>query len=169
MTILPSGPADINTIFDLYDKAIAFQKVVSEQHWLPFERSLVEKEIQENLQWKIVEDGKIICVFAITFSDPYIWKEKNSDPAIYIHRIVTHPGSRGKNLVGSIVEWAKEYGKQHQKKYVRMDTWGDNLKLKEYYMRFGFKFLGIISPDNRDKLPAHYSAIKLALFEQSIT
>lgn len=109
------------------------------------------------------------CVFAIAFSDPYIWKEKDNDPAIYIHRIVTDPRARGKNLVGLIVEWAKAYGKEHGKKYVRMDTWGDNLKLKDYYMKFGFSFLGIITPDSSDKLPAHYSTIRLALFEQSIT
>jgi ribosomal protein S18 acetylase RimI-like enzyme len=169
MQILPSEQKDIDTIFGLYAKAIEFQKKVSDQHWLPFEHQLVEQEISEQRQWKIILDNKIVCVFAITFSDPFIWKEKNKDPSLYIHRIVTHPDYRGNNFVGHIVNWAKEYGKAHGKKFVRMDTWGDNIKLKNYYERFGFTFLGIITPEKTGELPAHYSAITLALFELPIT
>lgn len=62
MTILPSTITDLDTIFSLYDKAIAFQKAVSEQHWLPFERTLVEKEIDEKRQWKIMDGDKILCL-----------------------------------------------------------------------------------------------------------
>lgn len=169
MKILPSNSQDIDIIFELYDEAIAFQKKVSNQHWLPFEKDMVKNEIKNGLQWKIVYGDEIACVFAIAFSDPEIWKEKNSDPAIYIHRIVTKEKYRGKNLVGNIVDWAKEYGRTKHKNYVRMDTWGDNPKLKEYYMKFGFDFLGIIKPANVDQLPAHYSAISLALFQLPIT
>ncbi|MCE3227769.1 MAG: family N-acetyltransferase [Bacteroidetes bacterium] len=168
MQILPSIPTDIDIIFEFYDKAIAFQKANSNQHWLPFERSLIEKEIEEHRQWKIVMEGKIVCIFAITFSDPNIWGERNTVPAIYIHRIVTNPDFRGNNFVGNIVDWAKIYGKQHEKRYVRMDTWGDNLKLKSYYEKFGFSYLGIITPQRVNELPAHYSSITLSLFELPI-
>ncbi|MBA3665914.1 MAG: GNAT family N-acetyltransferase [Bacteroidetes bacterium] len=168
MQIIKSTAEDINVIFDLYDKAIVFQKVNSTQHWLPFERSLVEKELKEDRQWKIMMNGDVACVFAIAFSDPFIWKEKNSDSAIYIHRIVTNPLFRGNNFVAGIVEWAKHFARENYLKYIRMDTWGDNLKLKEHYLKFGFNYLGIITPEKTDQLPSHYSSITLALFELSV-
>jgi ribosomal protein S18 acetylase RimI-like enzyme len=168
MQIIPSTINDLETIFGFYDKAIAFQKAVSHQHWLPFEKDLVEREISEKKQWKIEVDGRIVCVFAITFSDPHIWGDKNRDAAIYIHRIVTDPDFRGNNLVGRIVEWAKKYGKEQGKKYVRMDTWADNLKLRAHYEKFGFTHLGIVTPQNLSELPAHYSAITLSLFEMPV-
>jgi ribosomal protein S18 acetylase RimI-like enzyme len=165
MQILPSQPTDISTIFNLYDDAVAFQKTRFDKHWLPFDRGMVDREITEHKQWKIMEGDEVACIFAITYDDPFIWKEKNVDPAIYIHRIVTHPAYHGRGYVKAIVEWAKEHAKDKRKQFIRMDTWGDNEKLISYYQQCGFTYLGSITPDASDQLPQHYSAIFLSLFE----
>ena len=68
---------DIDAIFKFYDWAVAFQKEKFNKHWKGFERSLIEKEVAERRQWKILVDNEIACVFAITFEDESIWKEKN--------------------------------------------------------------------------------------------
>ena len=44
MHFLNSTLEDLNAIFHLYDLAIAFQKKISDQHWLPFELEMVKKE-----------------------------------------------------------------------------------------------------------------------------
>lgn len=165
MQILNSTPEDQSTIFSLYDAAIAHQKAVSDMHWLPFNRELVTREIAEGRQWKILIDGQVACVFVTTYADPDIWAEKDLEPSVYIHRIVTHPEFRGRNMVGQIVAWAKAHGEALGKKYLRLDTWAENLKLKEIYEKNGFAFLGIITPTNLEALPDHYSGIRLALFE----
>ncbi len=166
MQILNSTLADIDTIFDLYEQAIAYQKTVFHRQWIRFERSLVEAEIQEQRQWKIVKNGEIACIFVLTFNDELIWKEKAAQPAIYIHRIVTHPKFRGGFYVKDIINWAKVYCKTHQKDFIRLDTWGDNQKLMDYYSKCGFHFLEIISlnASNVVGLPVHYKGT-LALFE----
>ena len=165
LLVEPSKIHDIDAIFKLYDQAAEFQKTVFHKHWAGFERSLVEKEIAESRQWKILSNGEIACIFAITFNDPLIWREKDSDPSIYIHRIVTNPSFRGGQYVKDIVKWALEYAPGIGKEFIRMDTWGDNEKLKEYYLSCGFEYLGITQMDNTDGLPKHYEGLSLALFE----
>lgn len=165
MTIITSTQADLPVIFDLYDEAVAYQKTRFDKHWLPFDRAMVEREIDEGRQWKIIDEGEVACIFAITYDDPFIWKEKNADPAIYIHRIVTHPLFHGRQYVKHIIGWAREHASAQNKKFIRMDTWGDNEKLIEYYTACGFNFLGTITPEASDQLPKHYSAIFLSLFE----
>ena len=165
LQIVNSTPEDIEAIFKLYDQAAEFQKTVFYKQWAGFDRSLVEKEITENRQWKIVSDGEIACIFAITFNDPLIWKEKDKDPAIYVHRIATNPKFRGGSYVKEIVNWAMNYAPNIGKQYVRIDTWGDNEKLKEYYLTCGFEYLGNTQMDNTDGLPKHYEGLSLALFE----
>ena len=165
MRITNSTPEDINAIFNLYDDAVEFQKTVFNKQWQGFERSLVETEISENRQWKIVTDDGIACIFAITFNDPLIWNEKDKDPAIYIHRIVTNPQFRGGAYVKEIVKWARQYAKSINKKYIRMDTWGDNEKLRNYYVSCGFKYLGLTHMKNTKGLPKHYEGLSLSLFE----
>ena len=119
-------------------------------------------------QWKIIIDNQIVCIFAITYSDPLIWKEKDVSPSIYIHRIVTHPGYRGRFFVKDIVAWAKQFGKQHDKLFIRMDTFGDNQKLIDYYVSCGFNFLGLTTMGNTPTLPKHYEGASLSLFEIEI-
>ena len=102
MQILISTPSDINTIFRLYAAAIEHQKKVSPQQWQGFERSLIETEIAEGRQWKIMVNGQVACIFAITFSDALIWGEKDRDKAVYIHRIVTDPAFRGMGLCATL-------------------------------------------------------------------
>ena len=157
MTIENSTAKDIDEIFRLYSIATEYQKskkiVVV---WPEFERSLVEDEVAEERQWKIVSDGKIACVWAITFSDEQIWEERNKDAAIYIHRIATNPDFRGKNFVSVIVDWAKDYAKKLNKDFVRLDTLGNNVKLIEHYINAGFNFLGLFKLKSTEGLPGHY-------------
>lgn len=113
----------------------------------------------------MLHHGAAVCVWVITFSDPQIWEEQNNDPAIYIHRIATHPQFRGQNLVGRIVTWAKDFSVQHKKQYIRMDTAGQNRGLIDYYSRQGFQFLGMGQLKNTDGLPAHYQDAPICLFQ----
>ncbi|MBC7935010.1 MAG: GNAT family N-acetyltransferase [Rhizobacter sp.] len=164
-TILNSNPSDIDVIFSRYDDAVAYQKTKFNKHWLPFDREMVEREIAEGRQWKIMEGDEVAAVFAIAYEDPFIWAEKNADPAIYIHRIVTHPAFRGGAYVKAIIEWAKGHAKEKHKKFIRMDTWGDNEALISYYVKCGFAYLGNITPQATQHLPKHYSSIFLGLLE----
>ncbi|MCC7466477.1 MAG: GNAT family N-acetyltransferase [Saprospiraceae bacterium] len=159
---------DLNTIFKLYDAAIAHQKAVSNMHWLPFDRELVTQEIQEGRQWKILVDDQVACAFVVAYQDAAIWGDKDRESSVYLHRIVTDPAFRGRNFVGAILEWAKWHGKTLGKKFVRLDTWAENLKLKEIYERNGFQFLGVVTPTDLAALPSHYSGIRLSLFEVAL-
>jgi len=160
-----STEKDINVIFNLYKIARDFQKTRFTVYWPEFDRALIENEIKENRQWKLMIDGQIACIWATTFSDPQIWEEKNDDPAVYIHRIATNPDFRGQNLVGQIVNWTKSYAKENEKKYIRLDTVGNNPGLIEYYTKCGFDFLGLLKLKNTVGLPSHYDNAEVSLFE----
>jgi ribosomal protein S18 acetylase RimI-like enzyme len=159
-------PEDIDEIFRLYKIASEYQK--SKQTvvvWPEFKKQLVETEIAENRQWKLIIDEEIACVWATTFSDEQIWEERDADAAIYIHRIATNPNFRGKNFVAFIVEWARKYAKSKGKNFVRLDTLGNNAKLIEHYINAGFRFLGMFDLKNTNGLPDHYHNVPACLFE----
>ncbi len=168
MTICNSTLEDMSLIFKLYDQATAYQKTVFHKSWEGFDQTMVRAEINENRQWKIVIDGQIACIFALTFNDALFWKEKDKQPSIYIHRIVTDSAFRGVGFVTKIIEWAKIYCTENGKDFIRMDTWGDNPRLIEYYTKCGFDYVETIDLDNTQGLPVHYKGT-LALFEIKIT
>jgi GNAT superfamily N-acetyltransferase len=165
MQIINCTVEDIPAMQQLYDQAREFQKEKSNWHWLSFENSMLKNEIEEKRQWKIIEEEKIACIFMTLYDDPYIWGEKNKDPSIYIHRIVTHPDFRGNNYTLTIIDWAKEQAKVLGKRFIRMDTWGENVKLRDYYVKCGFTYLETITPQSTENLPSHYTCISLSLLE----
>jgi hypothetical protein len=56
-------------------------KNVFHKHWGGFDEDMVMTEIIENRQWQIQnDDGTARCVFATTFTDAAIWKEKMTNP-----------------------------------------------------------------------------------------
>jgi len=162
-----SQPSDLDMIFDFYEMAIAHQKKVFNKHWQGFSKELVETEIAENRQYKILVNDEVACVFAVTFNDQLIWGDRDHD-AIYIHRIVTHPDFRGLSFVKEIITWARAFAAENHLKFIRMDTWADNEKLLEYYTSCGFNYVGVVTMEKTDGLPKHYEGISLSLFEIEI-
>ena len=168
MIIQNSNIEDIDSIFTLYKIATDYQKTKGSVFWPDFDPAMVAQEIKEQRQWKIIINSKIACVWATTDSDPEIWQDRNKDPSIYIHRIATHPEFRGKSLVSHIIDWSKRHARARDKKYIRMDTVGDNKGLINYYTSCGFDFLGLSILEETTSLPAHYHNATVSLFEMEV-
>ncbi|KAA1248092.1 N-acetyltransferase [Aquimarina sp. RZ0] len=168
MNIQNSKIEDINQIFELYKMSTDFQKSKGVVHWPDFDRELVQKEIRENRQWKIIIDNRIACIWTTTDKDPQIWQQRNEDPSIYIHRISTNPDFKGRNLVREIIAWAKSYARQNNKEYVRMDTVGENNGLIHHYKKCGFDYLGLSTLKNTTGLPLHYNNATVSLFQLTV-
>lgn len=166
MTITNSNLDDITEIFRLYQLARDFQKIqFPENLWPEFDRDFIATEVIENRQFKIVIDNKIACIWAITYNDADIWEEKENNDAIYIHRIATNPEFRGKNFVQMIADWSKDFAKKENKKFVRMDTCGQNDRLINHYKNCGFEFLGMKKLKDSSGLQAHYHNADVCFFE----
>lgn len=166
MKITHAIPEDINEIFRLYKLASDYQRTrESVVVWPKFERNVVATELVEKRQFKLLINNTLACIWAVTFTDADIWEERNADAAVYIHRIATNPKLRGHNFVATIVAWAKDYAGANDKRFVRLDTVGNNSKLIAHYTRAGFSFLGLFDLQHTDTLPAHYKEAPVSLFE----
>lgn len=156
MKIEQCVPQDSQTILQLYDAARLLQQQRNMVVWPPFEEAFIQKEINEERQWKLLIDDATACNWAITFEDKEIWEEKDLNDSIFIHRICTNPNQRGNRYIDHIVVWAKQYAAHKGRRFVRLDTLGNNTKLIEHYTSAGFKFLGIVNLTDTSNLPTHY-------------
>ena len=156
MQVLNCVPEDLNAIAALYTAARNHQTLKKMVVWPFFDDAFLLNEIANLQQWKLVMDGKLVCNWAISFEDPAIWEERDNGDAIYIHRIATHPDYRGNHFVKKIVEWARAYAISINRKFVRLDTLGNNTRLIEHYTASGFNFLGMFLLQHTESLPLHY-------------
>lgn len=162
---------DLKAIMVLYDSARELQRQRQMVEWPLFEISFIEKGIMEKRQWKLVnDDNSILCTWTITYEDKDIWEEKENGDAIYIHRIATNPEFRGNRYINDIVNWAKAFTTDLDRRFIRLDTLGNNTKLIEHYTSAGFNFLGVFQLASIENLPGHYhTESKCLLFELPLT
>lgn len=166
MIINNSNINDIPEIFRLYKLATNFQRVkFPGNQWPEFDKDLIDSEVVENRQFKLLIEDKIACIWAITYSDTQIWENSGNDASIYIHRIATNPEFRGNNFVQAIVDWAKNYARNQNKQFIRMDTCGKNERLINHYKNCGFNYLGMKKLENTTELPSHYHNADVCFFE----
>jgi RimJ/RimL family protein N-acetyltransferase len=169
MLILNSSLKDVTNIFRLYNLATEYQKSKSNHHWQPFDPQLIETEIKEHRHWKIVKDETIVCIFSTSTDDSLIWGRKDNESSLYLHRIVTDPDHRGNNYVPFIIEWVKTNARRTGIKSIRLDTFSENQKLVDYYLKCGFTLLRVIILKESKHLPKHYHNASLGLFEIRIS
>jgi ribosomal protein S18 acetylase RimI-like enzyme/plasmid maintenance system antidote protein VapI len=170
MIITPSTNEDIPAIRDLFGAAIEYQKQKFGKHWEGFNEEQVAGEIDKNLHWKITEGEQIAAFFSVAFTDALVWDERDADPAIYLHRIVTNPAFHGRAYVRHITAWAMDYGRAAGKRFVRLDTNRENTRLNVYYQQCGYRFSGFKKFDdvNNPLIPKHYFGPGLSLYEKCI-
>lgn len=168
MKVLNSEIKDIPKIFELYRIATKYMQSKNQVHWPKFSQELIETEIEENRQWKLVIDEKIACIWATAFNDELIWGAKDKDPSLYLHRITTSPDFRGQKLLRHLISWADNYCKSNNLRYLRMDTVGLNQGLIDHYVSHGFQFLGTKELEETRGLPAHYKEGLICYFQKEI-
>lgn len=168
INILNTTVEDLDFIYHLFDEAILYQKNKGFPVWNGYDKNVLKADATNKLQYKIVEDDTILCVFSVCFYDPIIWREKEKEDAIYLHRIVVNPKYKGQKQFEKILSWAKEFGKQKNLKYVRMDTWGDNQSILNYYQSYGFTFIENYTTPTTENLPIQHRNLYLALLEYCI-
>lgn len=131
-----------------------------------YDKEILQKDIDNQLQYKIVAADEIACIFSLCYAEPILWREKERGDAIYINRIVVNP--KGQKQFEKILNWVIAHAKKNNFKYIRMDTWADNPNIVAYYKSFGFKLLENYTTPNTAELPIQKRNMALALLEFSL-
>ncbi|MES2679578.1 MAG: GNAT family N-acetyltransferase [Bacteroidota bacterium] len=170
LQIINSTGDDLDRIFELFDHAIAYQKRNGYELWPRFSKTMISDEIAAHRHWKLLDSTEtIVCVFSVMYADPVIWgAQSDKEPAVYLHRIAVNPLFKGKKIMTLIKTWALIHAKQKGKQFVRMDTWGNNITLRKYYIDCGFEYLGQQQLHEVEGQPGHYGGSLLSLFQLKV-
>lgn len=159
---------DLDFIFWLYEEAIYYHKQMGYNIWQGYDKDVLQQEMQKKLQHKLIINDKIALVFSAIYSDKLLWKDRDQDDAVYVHRLVVNPEFRGNKLFGLVFQWLIQDAKNKGRKYLRLDTWGDNPKMIGYYESFGYKFIMNFSSGDDSRLPIPHRNMFFALLEYEI-
>jgi ribosomal protein S18 acetylase RimI-like enzyme len=165
INIINTTKEDLNAVLRLFEQAMTLQGKNGYKVWDNIDKAGLEKDIEQGLQYKIVLGNDILCLFSIQYHDPFIWRDKDRNDAIYLHRIVVNPDFKGQKQFQRVLDWAKQFAQSRNLKCVRMDTWADNLKIIEYYKSFGFVYIESYTTPDVPDLPIQNRNLRVALLE----
>jgi GNAT superfamily N-acetyltransferase len=169
MKIHRSASSSESRFRDFWDAALSYQKSVGSAVWPPYPAKKISAEILSGQHFSVfLPDDVLAGYFSLALSDELIWEEKERGDAVYIHRMCVNPICRGKNLAAAILAWAYGFATDAGRKFVRMDTWGHNHRLVNYYVACGFRLSGSRQLGIVPGLSPHYSNVYLALFENPV-
>ena len=168
LKILPTNEMEIPIITILFEQSIEWYTRQGYKVWQSIDRSGLEKDIEQGLQYKIQRGKELLCVFSIQYKDPFIWRERDRDCAIYLHRIVVNPKFRGLRLFEKVLNWAKRHAKENKISYIRMDTWAENNKIIDYYSTYGLVFIENSTTPDAPELPQQNRNLEVALLQLKV-
>lgn len=163
--VQPATQEDLPVIHWLFENAISYQKENGFIGWQTYDKEYLANDVDKGLLFKVTQAEKLVCIFCVCYTDALIWRAREKGDAVYLHRIVVHPGHRGEQLFAKVLAWAIDHARQLQRSFVRMDTWADNKKIIDYYMRYGFRFVEEYTTPDDPNLPAQHRDLKVALLE----
>jgi len=167
--IVNTTKEDLDIILWLFEQAMELQGKNGYKVWSGIDKIALEKDIENGVQYKIVRGNDILCIFSIQHNDPFIWRDRDQNDAIYLHRIVVNPNFKGQKQFEKVLNWAKQFARQKNLKFIRMDTWADNEKIIAYYKSFGFEFIEYYKTTDAPELPIQNRNLNVALLEMVLS
>jgi GNAT superfamily N-acetyltransferase len=155
MRIVQATVENLADVRELADEASAWLATKGTDQWQAAwpDEAARDKRVREGLErgetW-IVWDGDIpaATVSITTEPDGAVWSEPActcdlSEPAVYVHRLITSKKYKKRGLGAQVVDWAglrasRDYGAR----WIRIDVWTTNTALHRYYLNTGFKPCG---------------------------
>jgi DNA-binding MarR family transcriptional regulator/GNAT superfamily N-acetyltransferase len=160
---------DLHLVYWLFDQAIVYQQQHGYPEWKGYEKKALIAEVDQHLQYKIVQYHHVLGIFSVSYSDPATWGEWDSGNALFLHRVITHPQFKGQRVFGKVREWALQQAKEKGLGYIRIDTWTDNPAIIAFYEGYGFQVVTArITPDSPD-LHAQNRNLRVTLMQLPVT
>lgn len=168
MQVVPATPADLTAIRSAYTDGRARQRETRSPVWPEFTDAAILAEINSGYLFRVVDGSTLVGVFSAVPEDAAIWGELERSAHIYLHRIARASSYPGGGLVDAILAWAITRCETLGLEGLRMDTWGSNDVLLDYYGKRGFSLVGTRRIPTDSSLSEHYRGIELALLERPL-
>lgn len=167
--IINTLPEDLHLVYWLFEQAILYQRQHGYPAWKGYEKNALCAEVEQLLQYKVVQSHHVLAIFSISYSDPATWGQWDTGQALFLHRIITHPEFKGRRIFEKVREWAMATAREKGLRYIRIDTWTDNPAIIAFYEAYGFRVVAAHTSADSPDLPAQNRNLRVTLMQLPVT
>ncbi|MEG0249468.1 MAG: GNAT family N-acetyltransferase [Peptostreptococcus sp.] len=117
----------------------------------------IKEDILNNRGYFIIEEGNILGYVCIDYAGEKAYDDLKGNWSldkdyVLVHRMAFAGESRGKKLSTEAFQLVENLSKEKNINYFRIDTAVDNLKMRHILEKNNFKYCGVISYDDGERL-----------------
>jgi len=146
-------PADFEAVMAILEEASQWLLSKSIHQWPAgaFPKTYVANAIERGEFYLARQNGQAAGTIKLQWSDKLIWGDQPDD-AGYVHHLAIRRAFAGHQLGRQLLHWAEGQVAAADKQYLRLDCWGENVKLKQYYERAGYLPCGEFKQEVGDRV-----------------
>jgi GNAT superfamily N-acetyltransferase len=157
LTIRQAEPADLDTLEELREEAVAWLASKGLDQWQPGQPKVPTRVTAEHAIARGVcyiaydQHGDIVGTITVDdHADPEFWTPaEQAEPALYVHRMIVPRAAAGGCLGARLLQWADEKARSSGRRWLRLDAWKSNPRLHQYYSDQGFQHLRTVELAHR--------------------
>lgn len=86
---------DLEAVLHLFDETMQLQGKNGYIVWDHIDKAVLVNEIENGRHYKILDANEILGIFSVQYNNPFIWRDRDHNDAIYLHRIIINPKFKG--------------------------------------------------------------------------
>lgn len=164
LTIEPAGPNDLDAVMSLLHEARKWQRRRGVDEWRAFDPNRVAADIAEGRVFVARSGAAVLGTVTLLESDALVW---GTDPrrAIYVHKLASSRRADGRGVGAIMLQWVQGFARRGGMDCVRLDTWDENPRMREYYERQGFRHVRDEFFPQDSPLPDDYRGTSKSLYQ----
>ncbi len=151
LVIAAAARADLDAVMDLLREARGWHQEQGVEAWREFDLARIAADIDAGRVY--MAHGTAGVCGTVT------------GDAIYVHKLAVSRSLAGRGIGTEVLRWARDAARQKGRRWLRLDTWDGNRKMRDYYERQGFRHVRdqYFAPDS--PLPADYRGTHKSLYQ----
>lgn len=141
LDVRPADPAEAKVVLAVLDEAAAWLSARGIRQWpTSFRREWIEPALSNGRVLLARLNGTVVGTLTLEWTDP-LWTDDGA--AGYLHRLAVRRAAAG--IGAQLLGWAGTAVRKCDRRLLRLDCSADNMPLRIYYNRAGFRHVGDVT------------------------
>ena len=168
MQIRTADAADIGSVMQLLTDSRDWQAEQGFEAWSQFDRAQIERDILAGQVYLGIVGSSARGTMTLVDGDALAWGADERGDALYLHRLASARTGPRQGVGAQLIRWARAEAARRGRKWLRLETWDTNTRMRGYYEQQGFRHVRdqYFPPDS--PLPDDYRGTRKSLYQLEV-
>ncbi len=147
------GPSEVEAVHEIMKQCGQDMKErLGLGHWdPPYPLALLRTSAKERRVYAVLTDEQLVATFTVGKEPPSyyhtiagVWEswDPSGEPALYVNRLAVLPALQGQGIGTWCMQEIEQMASREGYEAIRLDAYGNHLKLVEWYQHLGYHWRG---------------------------